>query len=174
MKNAYESLLVRRSVRTYKAEPVEQEKIDMVLRAGLYAAAGAGIQHVRLVVVTEKETRAQLAKMNARIMGRDIDPFYGAPVVIIVFGDKDRTSNFVYDGSCALMNMMNAAYAVGLGSCWVHRAKEEFEGEEGAVLLAKWGFAGNYEGIGHLALGYNAGEEPLPKEREEGRVSYVK
>lgn len=175
MNEVMKSLLNRRSVRTYKADQVEEEKINQVVEAGLYAATGAGIQNVKFVVVTDPATREQLAKMNAAIMGRDnFDPFYGAPVIVIVLGDKDRTDKYVYDGSCAMMNMMNAAHALGLGSCWIHRAKEEFSSEEGKALLDKWGLKGNYEGIGHLALGYNSGKEPNAKVREEGRVIYVK
>ena len=173
MMNAIENLMTRRSIRTYKAEPVEKEKLDLILEAGIYAATGAGIQNVKLICVTKKEVRDQISKMNAAVMGKEIDPFYGAPIIIIALGDRSRTDKYVYDGSCALMNMMNAAHALGVGSCWIHRAKEEFESEEGKALLKSWGIEGDYEGIGHLAIGYNSGNDPEPKPREENRIMYV-
>lgn len=110
--------------------------------------------------------------MNAAIMGTDTDPFYGAPVVLIVLADKSRPT-YLYDGSLVMGNMMNAAHSLGLGSCWIHRAKEEFESEDGKELLKKWGVEGDYEGIGHCVIGYVEGDYPETKPRKEDYVYYV-
>lgn len=126
-----------------------------------------------IVAVTDKETRNQLSRMNAAVMGSSADPFYGAPVVLIVLADKNR-GTYLYDGSLVMGNMMTAAHSLGIGSCWIHRAKETFESPEGKELLKQWGIEGNYEGIGHLILGYAKGEAPAPKPRKENYVYYVK
>ena len=125
-----------------------------------------------IIAVTDQETRDKLSAMNAAIMGTDTDPFYGAPVVLIVLADKTRPT-YRYDGSLVMGNMMNAAHSLGLGSCWIHRAKEEFESEEGKELLKKWGVEGDYEGIGHCVIGYVEGDYPETKPRKEDYVYYV-
>ena len=125
-----------------------------------------------IIAVTDQETRDKLSAMNAAIMGTDTDPFYGAPVVLIVLADKSRPT-YLYDGSLVMGNMMNAAHSLGLGSCWIHRAKEEFESEEGKELLKKWGVEGDYEGIGHCVIGYVEGDYPETKPRKEDYVYYV-
>ena len=149
------ALCTRRSVRSYDSNhPVEQEKIEAVLKAGQYAPTGMNRMPTKFVVIRNSEMLHRLSKQNAEIMGKaDIDPFYGAPVVLIVLADRTKPT-YIYDGSLVMGNLLNAAHAVGLGSCWIHRAKEEFDSAEGKDLLKKWGVEGDYEGIGHCVLGY--------------------
>ena len=153
MNEVIKNMEERRSVRGYKPDMIRKEDLDTIIEAGTYAATGMGMQSPIIVAVTDKATRDQLSAMNAKIMGTDTDPFYGAPVVLIVLADKARPT-YLYDGSLVMGNLMNAAHSLGIGSCWIHRAKEEFESEEGKALLKKWGIEGDYEGIGHCVLGY--------------------
>lgn len=169
---ALEVLKTRRAVRSYEKQIPEKELIAKVLEAGTYAPTGMGKQSPVIIAVTNPEVRDRLSRMNAEIMGRDTDPFYGAPVVLVVLADKD-ISTYQYDGSLVMGNLMNAAHAVGLGSCWIHRAKEMFETEEGKALLKEWGINGNYEGIGNCILGYPAQELPAPKPRKPDYIHYV-
>ena len=149
MNEVMNNILTRRSVRRYKPEPVERRLIDTVIEAGLYAASGMNRQSAIFIPVTDRALRDRLSAMNAAVMGREgIDPFYGAPAVIIVLADKTAPT-YVYDGALAMGNMMLAAHSLGLASCWVHRAKEEFESAEGREILASLGIHGDYEGIGH-------------------------
>ncbi len=164
----YEDLLTRRSVRKYADRPVEEEKLDKVLTAGLYAPTGMNNQAPVLVAVRDKETRDKLSRMNAAVMGASGDPFYGAPCVIVVLSDPERMT-WVEDGSLVLGNLMNAAHSLGLGSCWIHRAKECFDTPEGKALLRAWGVPENYRGVGNCILGY-AAEEPEAKPRKSGRI----
>lgn len=163
----------RRSVRKFKPELIRNAELDQVLYAGTFAASGMGRQPCYFVAVREKETRDLLAGMNARILGKpEIDPFYGAPVVVVVLADTSAPT-YLYDGALALGNMMNAAHALGLGSCWIHRAKEEFETATGKRLLKEWGIPEGVEGIGHLVLGYPAEELPEPAPRREDNVVFL-
>ena len=164
----YEDLLTRRSVRKYSDRPVEDEKLDKVLTAGLYAPTGMNNQLPVLVAVRDKETRDRLSRMNAAVMGTSGDPFYGAPCVIVVLSDPERMT-WVEDGSLVLGNLMNAAHSLGLGSCWIHRAKECFDTPEWKALLRAWGVPENYRGVGNCILGY-AAEEPEAKPRKSGRI----
>lgn len=164
----YEDLLTRRSVRKYSDRPVEDEKLDKVLAAGLYAPTGMNNQLPVLVAVRDKATRDKLSRMNAAVMGTSGDPFYGAPCVIVVLSDPERMT-WVEDGSLVLGNLMNAAHSLGLGSCWIHRAKECFDTPEGKELLRAWGVPENYRGVGNCILGY-AAEEPEAKPRKSGRI----
>ena len=164
----YEDLLTRRSVRKYSDRPVEDEKLDKVLTAGLYAPTGMNNQLPVLVAVWDKATRDKLSRMNAAVMGASGDPFYGAPCVIVVLSDPERMT-WVEDGSLVLGNLMNAAHSLGLGSCWIHRAKECFDTPEGKALLRAWGVPENYRGVGNCILGY-AAEEPEAKPRKSGRI----
>ncbi len=159
----------RRSVRAYTDEVPSTEQIEAVIEAGLWAASGMGQQDPIIVAVTNRELRDRLSAMNAEIIGDpDRDPFYGAPVVLVVLAPRDQR-NRVYDGSLVMGNLMLAAHALGLGSCWIHRAREEFDTPEGKAILAELGIEGDYEGIGHCILGYPA-EVPEAKPRREGRV----
>ena len=171
--DAVETLMTRRSVRKYKPDMVPQEKLQRILEAGEYAATGRGRQSPIILAVTDKTMRDKLSKMNAAIMGVDSDPFYGAPVVLVVLADK-TVPTYLYDGSLVMGNLMNAAHAEGIASCWIHRAKEEFNSEEGKKILQDLGIAGDYEGIGHCILGYADGDEPAPAPRKESYVYFVK
>ena len=164
----------RRSIRKYKPDMVPREVIDQILEAGLYAASGRGQQCVITVAVTNKELRDKLAKINAKIAGmpETSDPFYGAPVVLIVLADKNWPTH-VYDGSLVMGNLMLAAHTLGIGSCWIHRAREEFEMEEYQELLKELGIEGEYEGIGHCILGYADCEMPAAAPRKENRIYYI-
>ena len=167
----YEDLLTRRSVRKYSDRPVEEEKLDKVLTAGLYAPTGMNNQAPVMVAVRDKATRDKLSRMNAAVMGASGDPFYGAPCVIVVLSDPERMT-WVEDGSLVLGNLMNAAHSLGLGSCWIHRAKECFDTPEGKALLRAWGVPENYRGVGNCILGY-AAEEPEAKPRKSGRITKI-
>lgn len=162
----------RRSVRRFKPDMVPAELLDQVLQAGTYAATGMGRQSPIILAVTDPKVRDQLSRMYAAIMGSDKDPFYGAPVVLVVLADKSRPT-CVYDGSLVMGNLMLAAHSLGLGSCWIHRAKEEFESPEGKALLTSLGIQGEYEGIGHCILGYPEGELPQPAPRKENWIYRV-
>ena len=175
MNEVLERMKERRSVRKYKPDMVPQEIIDQVIEAGLYAASGKGEQAAIVIQVTNKELRDKIAKMNQEIGGWEdgFDPFYGAPVILIVLGRKDWPTH-VYDGSLVMGNLMLAAHDFGIGSCWIHRAKEEFDSQWGKDLLKSLGIEGDYEGIGHCALGYADGETPKAAARKENRVFYIK
>lgn len=158
-------LKTRRSCRAYLPDPVEDEKLNAILEAGTYAATGMGSQSPIILVVKDPEVRAKLQKLNAAAMGMDIDPFYGAPELLVVLASKDMPT-YVCDGSLVMGNMMNAAADLGVASCWIHRAKEEFESEEGKAILKRLGIEGDYEGIGNLILGYAAKPANAPAPRK--------
>lgn len=168
-----ETIKTRRSTRKYKSDPVPQELLDKIIEAGLYAPSGMGRQATIILAVTDKAMRDKLSAMNAKIMGKDSDPFYGAPAVVVVLAKKDCPTG-VYDGSLVMQNLMLAAHELGLGSCWIHRAKEEFELPEGKEILKSLGIDEAYEGIGHCIVGYADGDTPSPAERKENRVFYIK
>lgn len=169
MTEAVKLMIERRSVRQYKPEQIKEEQLNEILEAGKYAASGMGRQPVKMVVVQDKKTIAQLSKMNAKIMGTDSDPFYGAPTVIVVMADRTASTHYA-DGCLTMGNLMNAAYAVGVDSCWINRATEEFDSDEGKELLKKWGISGDYEGIGHCILGYHDGDYPIAAKRKDDFV----
>lgn len=167
------SLRERRSVRRYAPRQVEEEALQAILEAGTYAATGMNRQSPIMVVVQDRDTREKLRKMNAAVMGNpDMDPFYGAPTVVVVLADCNIPT-CVEDGSLVMGNLMNAAHAVGVDSCWIHRAKQEFESEEGKQLLHEWGIEGDYIGVGHCILGYCEGERPEAKPRKANYVYRV-
>ena len=163
-----ESMKTRRSIRKYKPDQVTDEQLDAILEAGLYAASGMNNQKPVMIAVRDKETRDLLSRMNAAIMGAAIDPFYGAPCVIVVLSDPEKFT-WVEDGSLVLGNLMEAAHALGLGSCWIHRAKEMFDSPEGKALLKKWGLPETLRGIGNCIIGY-ADDAPAAKPRLDGRI----
>lgn len=164
----------RRSIRNFKPDMPAKGDIDQIIEAGLYAANGMGKQATITVAVTNKELRDKLSSVNCQIGGwKDgFDPFYGAPVILIVLADKNW-ANRVYDGSLVMGNMMLAAYSLGLGSIWIHRAKEEFERPEYQQLLKDLNVEGEWEGIGHCAIGYAEGDLPKAAKRKDGRVFWV-
>lgn len=171
MNEAYQNLLNRFSTKKYTDQPVSDEMLDAILEAGLYAPTGKNNQKAIMVAVRDKATRDQLSRMNAEIMGAQLDPFYGAPCVVVVLSDPTRNT-WVEDGSLVMGNLMNAATALGLGSCWIHRAREMFDSPEGKELLEKWGLPTTLRGIGNCVLGYSAGE-PVKKPRAENRIFKV-
>ena len=173
MNDVLETIKSRRSIRKYKSDMVPQDKLEKIIEAGTYAATGMGKQSPIIVAVTNKELRDKLSAMNAKIMGVNSDPFYGAPVVLIVLADMSRPT-YLYDGSLVMGNLMLEAEAQGVGSCWIHRAKEEFESEEGKEILKSLGIEGDYEGIGHCVLGYADGPKPKAAPRKDSYVYYVK
>lgn len=159
MRETLQDLKTRRSCRSYKPEQISDQELDQILEAGTWAPSGMGAQSPVIVVIQDKETIQRLSRMNAEVAGQPgSDPFYGAPTVLVVLADKS-VRTYLQDGSLVMGNLMNAAHAMGVSSCWVHRAKEEFESEEGQAFLKKWGIKGNYEGIGHCILGYAVKEE---------------
>ena len=162
------SLLSRRSIRKYSDRQVPDDLLDQVLTAGLYAPTGMNTQNITMVAVRDQETRDLLSKLNAAVMGATHDPFYGAPCVIVVLGDEEKYP-IVENGSLVLGNLMNAAHAVGHGSCWIHRARQVFDSPEGKALLKKWGLPETLRGVGNCILGF-ADESPSPKPRLEGRI----
>ena len=169
MNESLKTLIERRSCRSYKPDPIPAEILDQILEAGTYAATGMGKQSPIMIAVTDKETRDRLSRMNAAVMGASNDPFYGAPVVIIVLANR-AVPTYLYDGSLVMGNLMNAAHALGIASCWIHRAKEEFESAEGKAMLKELGIEGDYEGIGHCILGYAAQESNAPAPRKDNYV----
>lgn len=173
MNDFIREMISRRSVRRYKSDPVPEELIREVAEAGTYAATGMNRQSPIIVAVTDKALRDRLSRMNAEIMGSDSDPFYGAPAVLIVLADRNMPTH-VYDGSLVMGNLMLAAHSLGLGSCWIHRAKEEFNSAEGKEILRSLGIEGDYEGIGHCILGYTEDDDPAPAPRKENYVYYAK
>ena len=172
MNEAMKNLLERRSVRGYKKDLVPAEVLDEILEAGKYAPSGMGQQKTLMVITQKPELVAKLSKMNADVMGVKSDPFYGAPTVVIVFADSEQ-GTCVENGSLVMGNLMNAAHAVGVDSCWIHRAREVFDSEEGKALKAEWGVPKSYIGIGHCVLGYRSGEYPEAKARKDGFVIKV-
>lgn len=172
MNEVLKCLKERRSIRKYKNEQIKEEELKLILEAGTYAATGMGMQSPIMVAVQDAETIAQLSKMNAAVMDADSDPFYGAPTVVIVLADRSR-GTCVEDGSLVMGNLMNAAFSIGVDSCWIHRAKEVFDTEEGKALLKKWGIEGDYVGVGNCILGYRDCELPKPRERKENYIYRV-
>ena len=175
MNETLKTLETRRSCRNFKPDMLPDETIDEIIKAGTYAANGRGNQSALIIAVTNKNVRDCISKENARIMGKedDFDPFYGAPVILIVLADKSKPT-YVYDGSLVLGNLMNAAASLGVGSIWIHRAKEEFDEEFGKIILDQLGIEGDYEGIGHCALGYEAEKCSEPAPRKENFVYYIR
>ncbi len=169
MNETLKNLVERRSCRSYKPDMIPEDILNQILEAGAFAATGMGKQSPIMIAVTDKKVRDQLSAMNASVMGTQMDPFYGAPVVIIVLADRNVATH-VYDGSLVMGNLMNAAHSLGIGSCWIHRAKEEFESEEGKAILRSLGISGDYEGIGHCILGYAADDAKPAAPRKENYV----
>lgn len=171
MNEVIKNIKERRSIKKYKEDKVPKEIIEKIVEAGTYAPSGMGRQSSIIIAITNKNLRDKLSKLNAKIMGLDIDPFYGAPVVLVVLAKKDIPTH-VYDGSLVMENLMLAANSLGIGSCWIHGAKEEFETDEGKGILKSLGIEDEYEGIGHCILGYKAEEGNL-KPRKDNYVYYI-
>ena len=170
--DAITNLVTRRSIRKFKSDMVPKDVIEKIIEAGTYAATGMNRQSPIIIAVTNKELRDKLSAQNAKIMGANMDPFYNAPVVLIVLADKNIPT-YLYDGSLVMGNLMQAAHAYGISSCWIHRAKEEFESAEGKELLKSLGIEGDYEGIGHCVLGYADCDQPAASPRKENYVYWI-
>lgn len=167
-----EGILSRKSVKKYKSDAVPKEILEKILEAGKAAPTGRNLQAPIILAVTNRQVRDELSKINAEVMGAEgTDPFYGAPVVLVVLAKKEIRTR-VYDGSLVMGNMLLAAHALGLGACWIHRAKETFELPEGKALLEKLGITEEYEGIGNCVIGY-ADAEPQAKPKKEDWVYYI-
>lgn len=175
MSNVYET---RRSTRKFTSEIPSREMVDAVVLAGLQAPTGRNQQSTVIIRIDDPELKAEITAENARIMGkppspdRGPDPFYGAPIMLLVIANKEFPTA-VYDGSLALGNMMLRAHELGLGSCWIHRAKEEMELPLGRKILDRLGLEGEWIGIGHLALGFTDGPLPPPHPIKEGRYRAI-
>ena len=173
MNPVLDAIISRRSCKNFKSAPVPREIVEQVVQAGLYAPSGGNRQPVKILAVTDQATRDQLSRLNSKYdsAGR-VDPFYGAPVVLAVVVEKSIPTA-LNDGSLALGNMLLVAHSLGIGSCWIHRAREVFEDEEAKALLRSLGLEGDYLGIGHCVLGYPADPAGVPLPRKEGRVFYI-
>lgn len=173
MNEVIKAMLERRSIRKFKPETPKKEDLEQIIEAGLYAASGMGRQAAIVVAVTNKEIIKKLSKVNAEIWGKEgIDPFYGAPAILIVLAEKDWR-NAAYDGSLVMGNLMLAAHSLGLGSIWINRAKQEFEMEEWKAWLRSIGVEGEWEGVGHCAVGYIDGDVPKAAPRKANRVFWA-
>lgn len=170
--DAMVNLLTRRSIRKYKPDMLPRDVIEKIAEAGTYAPTGKNQQSPIILAVTNKALRDRMAALNAAVLGIDSDPFYGAPVVLVVLAERSNP-NRVYDGSLVMENLMLAAHAMGIGSCWINRAREVFDSDEGKAILAALGIEGEYEGIGNCILGYADGEIPAPKPRKENYIYFV-
>lgn len=171
MNEAYKNLIERRSIRKYNKTKVSHDLMEKIVRAGQFAPSGMNRQIYAFVVVEDEELVAKLSKMNADAMNSTSDPFYGAKSLIIVFADTNAPT-YLYDGALAMGNLMNAANALGVDSCWIHRAKEVFETIEGKEMKKTWGLPESYEGIGHCILGYRE-EEPGERAQRTSKVIYA-
>ena len=175
MNQTIHDIISRRSIRKFRPDPVPEEMLNQVIEAGLYAASGKNHKSAVILAITDSAMIRQLSETNRQIWGKPegVDPFFGAPAVLVVL-DKADWRNRVYDGSLVMGNLMLAAHSLGLGSCWVHRAKEEFEQPEWQEFLHSIGLEGEYEGIGHCVIGWPDGELPGPLPRKEDRVFWLK
>ena len=176
MSTTMQDLLTRRSVRSYTDQIPPKEVIEEICKAGTYAPTGMNRQAPIIIAVTNREVRDKLSKLNAAVFGpdNDMDPFYGAPVVLVVLADTTAAMTWKEDGSLVMGNLLNAAHAKGLGSCWIHRAKEVFATEEGKAILAGLGIdTEKYVGIGNCILGYVKGDYPEAAPRKENYVYWI-
>lgn len=171
MNDTIKVLCERRSVRSYKDKQVPKKILDEILKCGTFAPSGMGLQSAVIVAIQDKELIKKIAKINASIMGRDNDPFYGAPTLVIVFAKKDIPT-YIKDGSAVMTNILNAAFSLGVDSCWIDRAKETFETNTGKELLTSFNLDDTYEGIGNIILGYRDGDLPIAKKRKENYIIY--
>ncbi|MBS5520405.1 MAG: nitroreductase [Acidaminococcus sp.] len=173
MNEVLTALKTRRSIRKFRPDPIPQALLDEIMEAGLYAASGMDRQQSIILCITEPDVIVRLSRANAQIAGykEGTDPFYGAPAVLVVLSPKE-VPTALYDGTLVLANLMTAAHALGLGSCWIHRAREEFEQPAWQDFLRKLDLTGDYIGIGHCVIGY-PDEHPEASPRRSGRIIYV-
>lgn len=163
---AMEVLKNRRSIRKYKPEQVDRETLIAVLEAGTYGATGMGTQSPWIVAVQDPETIALLNRLNGIVLGDpDGMPYYGAPTILIVFASPGVRTPYE-DAIIVGTNLLNAAYAAGLGSCWINRSRQMFEMPEGKALMAKWGIPEDCYGAVSISLGYADCEPPEARPRK--------
>ena len=172
MSEVMNNIKTRRAVRKYKEDMIPKEVIGQIVEAGTYAPTGRNMQSPIIIAVTNKALRDRMSELNAKVAGTSSDPFYGAPVVLVVLADKSKPC-YQYDGTLVMGNLMLAAHDLGIASCWIHRAKEVFESEEGKAILRDLGIEGEYEGIGNCILGYADGSLPQAGPRKENYVYFV-
>jgi nitroreductase len=173
MNETLKILKERRSIRSFRPEPVREEDLNAILEAGIYAPSAKNLQSTKLVVVQDRETLALLERVNAELFGdADGHPFYGAPMAVVVLSDSTYPC-WLQDGALVIGNLMNAAAALGVGSCWINRAIETFERPEGKALLKKWGLGETWKGVGNCILGYTDAPVLGDKPRKEGRILRV-
>ena len=170
--DAMQNLLTRRSIRKYKPDMLPREVIEKIAEAGTYAPTGKNQQSPIIVAVTNKALRDRMSALNAAVLETESDPFYGAPVVLVVLAERSNP-NHVYDGALVMGNLMLAAHAMGVGSCWINRARQVYDSEEGKAILRELGIEGDYEGIGNCILGYVDGEVPPARPRKENWVYWA-
>lgn len=173
MNECITNMLERRSCKAYTEEQITKEQLEAIVEAGKWAPCGRGAQSPMFVAIQNKELIQRLSKLNAEIMGAQKDPFYGAPTVIVVFADSTY-GTYVEDGSLAIGNMLNAAHSLGVGGCWIHRAKQMFETEEGKALMKEWNAPDTYVGVGNCVLGYAKDALPKGKPRKVNYVVYIR
>lgn len=175
MNQTIEDLKSRRSIRKFKDKQISDDELNIILEAGTYAPTGRGAQSPKIVVIQNPDTINEFSKWNASYfpveVPVDFDPFYGAKTLLIVLANSEFPT-YVEDGASVLSVLVNAAHAVGVGSCWIHRAREEFESQKGKKLLEKWGIPETYEGIGHVVLGYSD-ENPQAAPRKEDYIHFI-
>ena len=173
MNEVLKAMKERRSVRAFKPDLPPKELLEQIAEAGIYAPSGRNSQSAIILAVTDPITRKKLMEANRAILGReDGDPFYGAPVIFVVLRNKEVGTS-IYDGSLVMENLMLAAHSLGLGSIWIHRAKEEFETDEYKTFLKDLGIEGDWEGVGHCAVGYVDGPPPIAPARKPNRVFWI-
>ena len=170
--DAMANLLTRRSIRSYRPDMLPREVIEKIAEAGTYAPTGKNQQSPIIVAVTNKALRDRMSALNAAVLETESDPFYGAPVVLVVLAERSNP-NHVYDGALVMGNLMLAAHAMGVGSCWINRARQVYDSEEGKAILRELGIEGDYEGIGNCILGYADGELPEARPRKENWVYWA-
>lgn len=171
MNETIKNLVKRRSVRNYMDKQIEHSDLELILEAGTYAPSAMGRQAAIMVVVQDRDIIERMEKINAAVMNKPEDkPFYGAPTVIVVFADTRLTNNGIQDGSLVMGNIMNAAFSLGIDSCWINRATESFFTDEGKELMEKWGLDSNYLAVANCILGYKTDDLPQPKPRRDGLI----
>ena len=176
MNQTIHDLKTRRSIRKFKDEQISDEDLKTILETGTYAPTGRGAQSPKIVVIQDEEKIKELSAWNRSFfpveVPKDMDPFYGAKTLLIVLADSDMPT-WIEDGASVLAVLVNAAHAVGVGSCWIHRARDEFASPKGKALLKEWGIPERYEGVGHVVLGYPDMEAPEPLPRKEDYIHFV-
>lgn len=170
MNEVIQAMVERRSCRSFRPEQLDPEVLAQILRAGTYAPTGRGLQSPKIVVLQDAREIAELERMNAEFLGNpEAHPFFGAPTVCVVLAKAD-VHTAVEDGSLVIGNLLLAAHTLGVGGCWIHRAREEFADERGKALLQRWGVEGNYIGVGHCILGYPAQPAKAASPRKEDYI----